>query len=363
MADATKNSKLSVTAEALIEAASLESDAITPEKLADNLNSLKSSIDGNLNKTLNENFDAKMITLQKHVNLIKGGGDKGGGGDRGGRGGGRANEEACDNDALESVFDKLSIKASTTSNVGDKDELSSFFKRVLMPDDFSSYEDLKMHTIALIVQVGKCASLLTHYPDIYKYFRELLQRHPDAKRKKVALITDIIIKVFPKAANKRQPLQTGDYQIWYRTSDGLEDSISWVKSMRKEDYSISKKLTSAMRYSIEGQVRLFRQSNLHVRCQYCNTNRKLTVHHINHFEGLAYNFLLLHPTHPVEFTKAPITSQKMFRLEDAAYNALWKEYHSSNANLQILCNTCNQARPEWKHPSGEIIDKRWKPTW
>ena len=318
MADTTKNSKLSVAAEALIEAASLESDA-------------------------------KMI--------IKGGGD------RGGRGGERANEEACDNDALESVFHKLSIKASTTSNLRDKDELSSFSKRVLMPDDFSSYEDLKMHTIALILQVGRCTSMLTHYPDIYKYFRKLLQRHPDAERKKVALITDIIIKVFPKAANKRQPLQTGDYQIWYHTSDGLEDSISWVKSMRKEDYSISKKLTSAMRYSIEGQVRTFRQSNLRARCQYCNTNRELTVDHINHFEGLAYDFLLLHPTHPVEFTDAPITSQEMFRLEDAAYDALWKEYHSSNANLQILCNTCNQARPEWKHPSGEIINKRWKPTW
>ncbi len=39
MADTTKNSKLSVAAEALIEAASLESDAMTQKQLADNKSS------------------------------------------------------------------------------------------------------------------------------------------------------------------------------------------------------------------------------------------------------------------------------------------------------------------------------------
>jgi hypothetical protein len=77
MADTSKHSKLAAAAEALIEAASLESDAITQKQLANHLESLKLSFDSNLNKVVqkmqssNENFDAKINTLQQHVNLVK----------------------------------------------------------------------------------------------------------------------------------------------------------------------------------------------------------------------------------------------------------------------------------------------------
>jgi hypothetical protein len=59
-----KKTRLAAAAEALIEAASLEADAFTNKKLAENLESLKSSFDGNLNKVVqkldssNENFDS-----------------------------------------------------------------------------------------------------------------------------------------------------------------------------------------------------------------------------------------------------------------------------------------------------------------
>lgn len=242
--------------------------------------------------------------------------------------------------------------------------MSTFARRVTMPDDFSTYEALKMHTVGLIAQIGKCPSLRRHHPDAYDFFRALLQRHPESERKKSALIVDIYIVIFPKAARKPvHLLQPVDYQVCYRTSDGLNDSISWVKSMRREDYSVAKKLTTAMRYAIEGQVKDFRQRNLRVRCQICSTNRELTVDHINHFEGLVHDFLLLHPDHPSEFADDPVTHQDTFRPEDAAYDALWKDYHASNACLQILCLPCNQARPEWQHPSGQKVDKRWKATW
>ena len=70
---ATKKSELAEAAEALIEAASLETDAMTQKKLATDLDSLKSSFDDNLNRMVNkmqssnENFDAKMNTLNQHV--------------------------------------------------------------------------------------------------------------------------------------------------------------------------------------------------------------------------------------------------------------------------------------------------------
>jgi hypothetical protein len=53
----------SPNAEALIEAASLESDALTQKQLANNLDSLKSSFDVNLNKVVQK--------IQSHVNLVK----------------------------------------------------------------------------------------------------------------------------------------------------------------------------------------------------------------------------------------------------------------------------------------------------
>lgn len=72
-----KKSRLAAAAEALIEAASLEADSFTNKKLAENLESLKTSFDGNLNEVVqkldssNENFDAKINALTQHVAGVK----------------------------------------------------------------------------------------------------------------------------------------------------------------------------------------------------------------------------------------------------------------------------------------------------
>ena len=228
------------------------------------------------------------------------------------------------------------------------------------PSDFKSYEDLKNYTIGQISDIGLCPSLKDEHPEKYIYFRDLFQRHPDAERKKVDKIEDIFFKRFPKVSRRKRVLQVCDYQIHIRTSDGDEDSISWVKSMRREDYSIEKKLTSAMRHSIEGQIRIFRLSQMPTPCVECGTKKELTVDHINHFEGLSYYFLKLHPDHPVEFSEDPVTNQDCFREEDDTYRKLWQNYHKEEANLQILCIGCNQGRIDWKCP---VVpkDKRWKP--
>lgn len=73
----SKNLTLAAAAEALVEAASLEADSMTQKKLAQNLDSLKTSFDNNLNrvvqsvKSSNENFDAKINTLNQHVTGVK----------------------------------------------------------------------------------------------------------------------------------------------------------------------------------------------------------------------------------------------------------------------------------------------------
>ena len=73
----SKKPRLAEAAEALIEAASLEADAVTQKQLVANLESLKTSSDSNLNKVVqkmdssNENFDAKINTLNQHLVDVK----------------------------------------------------------------------------------------------------------------------------------------------------------------------------------------------------------------------------------------------------------------------------------------------------
>ena len=73
----SKKPRLAAAAEALIEAASLETDTMTQKRLTASLDSLKSSFDDNLNravqtvKSSNENFDTKINTLSQHMADVK----------------------------------------------------------------------------------------------------------------------------------------------------------------------------------------------------------------------------------------------------------------------------------------------------
>jgi hypothetical protein len=73
----TKKLMLAAAAEALVEAASLEADAMSQKQLAQNLDSLKVSFDSNLItvvqtlKASNENLDAKINTLNQHLTGVK----------------------------------------------------------------------------------------------------------------------------------------------------------------------------------------------------------------------------------------------------------------------------------------------------
>jgi hypothetical protein len=73
----TKNNRLSKAVEALIEVATMETDAMTQKKMTANLNSFKSTFADNLNRVVqkmqssNENFDAKINTLNQHMQDVE----------------------------------------------------------------------------------------------------------------------------------------------------------------------------------------------------------------------------------------------------------------------------------------------------
>ena len=77
MLEQPNKERLAAAAEALVEAASLEADAATHKQLAQNLDALKTSFASNLNrvvhtvKSSNENFDAKINTLNQNVQDVK----------------------------------------------------------------------------------------------------------------------------------------------------------------------------------------------------------------------------------------------------------------------------------------------------
>lgn len=116
---------------------------------------------------------------------------------------------------------------------------------IRMPEEISSYEELKDFTSNLIESVGCCKSLKGTRPDEYVYFRTLFLQHPHAVRKKVALISDIS---FPVVCKQTRDSMFVDYRIAITTSDGKKDGISWIKSIRKRMVDENLKIQSAIQY-------------------------------------------------------------------------------------------------------------------
>lgn len=216
----------------------------------------------------------------------------------------------------------------------------------MLPNDFKTTEELMFYTKKCIIKIGICESLKEYNTELFKFFKSLFQRHPDAIKKEVHKIYDIKIKLFPKVNINKSKLELADYQFIIIKENCLPDTISWVKCVRQEKPHILKTLWRVMRVSINQQIHEFRMKNQNIRCQNCDTNTELSVDHIIKFTKLMNDFLLINPDHPIEFSKNNI-SQDIFKIEDFLYENLWKDYHKKHATLQILCITCNKNKEEF----------------
>lgn len=207
------------------------------------------------------------------------------------------------------------------------------------PEDFDTNKELLEYTIRLIRQVGLCSSVKQKYPDVYRFFVSLFQRHPKKEEKEVSLITDISIRRFPKA-NRYQALAIGDHTFFIIKNNGTEDTISWVTCVNGEINPIEKRLNWVMRHAIQQQIRDFKAKNPKP-CEFCKATVNLTVDHIIKFKQLKDDFIILNPVYPTEFSKNEL-AQEVFREEDKYYSELWQNYHYTNATLRILCKDCNE---------------------
>ena len=214
------------------------------------------------------------------------------------------------------------------------------------PEQYSTQTELTKVIRDLINTIGICSSLKEEHPYTYIFFNELFQRHPEKDKKRVDDIIDIRIDSYPK----------GGYVFNILLDDGTSDTISWKCCVTGKSDSYNYKLTKAYRVTIDDQITEFRNNHRNI-CEICNSDKKLSVDHINHFAKLIYDFNKINSNSPIELGKNNI-QQHCFRPEDADYKNAWAKYHKDNAKLRILCMPCNLARKKWNPPTN-IDEDGW----
>jgi 5-methylcytosine-specific restriction endonuclease McrA len=206
-------------------------------------------------------------------------------------------------------------------------------------DAFNSKKELKDYVQTILATIGVCSSLKHKHYNIYCFFRELLQRHPEKERKGVATLIDIRIDIY----------RMGGYQLRIVKEDKTLDTISWDKCIKQKVEPYSRKLNEAFRSAIDDQINKFHSLHKHDPCAQCGSVNDLSVDHVTHFAKLKYDFLQLHPNTPKELGKNGL-QHACFLEADYDYKNVWTAYHKEHADLRILCITCNQKREKWIAP-------------
>lgn len=139
------------------------------------------------------------------------------------------------------------------------------------------------------------------------------------------------------------PLTGRDFQTKFIRPDGSEEVFSWVYCCQFKPRTNLENLTRAMREAIKNDIIEFKHKSQH-KCQICGTEE--SDFHVDHnfppFRDLKTNFLNTTTTQqPTYFTECPVYCLTKFREEDSEFCREWQTYHLSNANLQMLCKTCN----------------------
>lgn len=144
--------------------------------------------------------------------------------------------------------------------------------------------------------------------------------------------------------------------------DGSVVSFSWRDcSMRSPENTQKQNLKCAMRVAIENQVRQFRANRENLRagkpliCELCDVSSPSTFYHVDHdnpsFKELVDEVFEVYSEGEIsrlKFGQNETTKQIIF--DDTctftvAFKEVWEDHHRENANLQILCRSCNLRKP------------------
>ena len=195
--------------------------------------------------------------------------------------------------------------------------------------------------------IGICNDIKNTYPDKYYILIKLLERHPDFNSKSENMCN---IKIMYDTLNKKA-LKTLIVKV-----DGNEVDISWKCAISGKGRSKKHDLMSAMRSSIDPQIKKFRREHNNNCCQICGNIERLHVDH-NDEKNSAFDELVLNFIKENDDMKIPDkfgelndgTHRRCFLEEDTLFKDKWLKYHKVHASLRMLCFKCNICRPKTKN--------------
>lgn len=195
--------------------------------------------------------------------------------------------------------------------------------------------------------IGICNDVKNAYPDEYYILIKILERHPDFNSKTENMCN---IKIVHDTLNKKA------LKILIVKNDGNTVDISWRCAITAKPKSKKHELMSAMRSSIDSQIRQYRKDHYNDSCQICGNNERLDVDHDDTknaaFAELVSNFIKEHNDIEIPDKFGELndgTHRRRFLEKDADFKDKWVKYHNKHASFRMLCHTCNISRPKTKN--------------
>ena len=130
------------------------------------------------------------------------------------------------------------------------------------------------------------------------------------------------------------------FEINLIKEDGSLEDISYRCCINK--FSSNSNLLRALRYTIEPQMREFRNNNELI-CDFCKSTNNIQIDHIVFFKDLVKFFLSNKRNIPITFDDNEYNGCK-FKVEDKKFSDEWYNYHKKYAKLRCLCSKCNLQR-------------------
>ena len=214
--------------------------------------------------------------------------------------------------------------------------------------EFKTQGEFEKYVKKIIYEdIGICNDIKNTYSDKYYILIKILERHPDFNSKSENMCN---IKIMYDTLNKKA------LKILIVKKDGSNIDISWRCAISGKNKSKKQNLMSAMRSSIDQQIKQFRKEHNNESCQICGNIERLQVDHNDEknsaFDELVSNFIrenkdIKIPDKFVELKDD--THRNRFLEEDTLFKDKWLKYHNEHASLRMLCHNCNICRKKTKN--------------
>ena len=195
--------------------------------------------------------------------------------------------------------------------------------------------------------IGICNDVKNAYPDKYYILIKILERHPDFNSKTENMCN---IKIMYDTLNKKA------LKTLIVKNDGNNIDISWRCAISAKHKSKKHELMSAMRSSIDSQIKQFKKDHYNDGCQICGNIERLDVDHNDTknsaFDELVSNFIKKNNDLEIPDKFGELnddTHRRRFLEKDTDFKDKWLKYHNEHASLRMLCHHCNISRPKTKN--------------